>query len=207
MLRIKICGLTNLNDARLAESLGAWALGFVFHAASPRAVDAAAVRTIIGQLSPHTLKVGVFVEGHPQQLNQIAADCQLDRLQLHGNQHYDMLKMLHRPAWRVFRPRSQAELVKAQQAPEPLVMLDAWDATLHGGSGKTINWSWGKQLAANHRVILAGGLQPENIAQAIEQADPFAIDAASGLESSLRKKDPHKMQAFFQNAHAASRPQ
>jgi phosphoribosylanthranilate isomerase len=196
-LRVKICGLTRLEDAKLAEACGAHALGFVFYAPSPRAADPEQVARIVAQLHPYTVKVGVFVDERVERMNALAERCRLDRIQLHGAEPYATLARLERPAYRAVKLRSEAELAAAMEAPDTELLVDAFDTKLHGGTGRTADWRWARALGQRKRVILAGGLGAANIGAALREARPAAVDASSALEAAPGRKDPRKVEAFF----------
>lgn len=196
-VRVKICGITQVEDARLAEACGAHALGFIFYAPSPRAVtpeDAAAIATV---LHPYTLRVGVFVGETPRRINEIAELCRLDRIQLHGGEPHEMLALLNRPGYRALKLKALEDVARVQSEPDGTVMLDTHADQLHGGTGHAFNWEWARQVGLHHPVILAGGLAPDNVAEAIRIARPVAVDASSSLEAAPGRKDPAKVEAFF----------
>ena len=196
-LRVKVCGLTQLEDALLAEACGADALGFIFYAPSPRAAEVDTVARLVPHLHPYTTKVGVFVNETPARMNEIAERCGLDRIQLHGDEPFAMLDALVRPGYRAFKLKDEAQLAAAQAAPDRTVLLDTFDPTLPGGTGRPFNWEWARTLGAQRAVILAGGLTAENIGQALRIARPSAVDVSSALEARPGRKDPQKVQAFF----------
>jgi phosphoribosylanthranilate isomerase len=196
-LRVKVCGLTRLEDALLAEACGAHAVGFIFYAPSPRAVEPQTAARIAGALHPYTVKVGVFVNETPARMNELAALCGLDRIQLHGGEPYALLAQLDRPAYRAFKLKDEADLAAAQAAPDATLMLDTHDPHLHGGTGRPFDWEWARVLGASRRVILAGGLSADNIAHALAVARPAAVDVSSALEAAPGRKDPRKLEAFF----------
>lgn len=196
-VRVKICGITRLEDALHAQACGAHALGFIFWEPSPRAVTPAAAAPIIAALHPFTIKVGVFVNEETGRINEIAERCGLDRIQLHGGEPYETLAELIRPAYRAFKLKDEAALAAAEQAPDRWMMVDSYDPALVGGTGRPANWSWAARLAQNRPVILAGGLSAENVQEAIRAVQPAAIDAASSLEAAPGQKDPARVTAFF----------
>lgn len=202
-LRVKVCGLTRLEDALLAEACGAHAVGFIFYAPSPRAVDVDTVARIVPELHPYTVKVGVFVGETPARMNEIADRCRLDRIQLHGDEPFEMLARLDRPAYRAFRLKDEADLAAAREAPERTVMLDTYDPTLPGGTGRPFNWEWARSLGESRAVILAGGLSADNIALALRTARPAGVDVSSALEAAPGRKDADKVRAFFAAVRSA----
>jgi phosphoribosylanthranilate isomerase len=205
-LPVKICGITRLEDARLAESCGAQAVGFIFYRSSPRFVSPQAAARIATELHPYTLKVGVFVGETPARINEIAESCRLDRIQLHGGEPYEVLAALARPGYRALRLESHDDLLVARKAPDRTLLLDTYDPALHGGTGRPANWEWAAELGLTHRVILAGGLSPENVGEAIAAARPSALDASSSLEAAPGRKDAARVEAFFAALRRALSP-
>jgi phosphoribosylanthranilate isomerase len=200
--RVKVCGVAELEDARLAVELGAWAVGMVFHPESPRACDPGTAELIGGELRRRAELVGVFVNWPLEELEHMADRASLTMLQLHGDEG---------PAYcREAARRTGAKVMKAMQAKDAaavrklasyrevdLHMLDAHTDDLRGGTGRTFEW----QLAANRRshvpLVLSGGLNPDNVGAAIEAVRPYAVDSASGTEAEPGRKDPAKLRALF----------
>jgi phosphoribosylanthranilate isomerase len=194
---VKVCGITSEEDARAAVEAGANALGFNFYYQSPRFLTPARARQIVETLPNNILKVGVFVNATKQELIDIGTSTGLDVLQLHGNQI-----PLHLPdSFRIWR----AIQAGAKPAPHRIVEAYLLDTPTpeYGGSGQTFDWTLAK--AFPHRRILAGGLDGENVAEAIRVARPWGVDACSRLESKPGKKDPARVTAFVQAALAAFR--
>lgn len=213
MVRVKICGITNSADARLATELGAHALGFNFYEKSPRAVSPADAWEMRRKLAPFVSAVGIFVDWKPSVVIALATSLRLDAVQLHGDEcarnvddcskQLPVIKALHvgpefsEKQFSRFRSASAFLLDAAPDASEPKQF---------GGTGRTIDWSLARKLAASHhRIILAGGLTPENVAEAILTVRPYAVDVASGVESRPGKKDPGKLRAFFAEVARAQR--
>lgn len=200
---VKICGITNLEAALVAVDAGASALGFNFYRPSPRYIEPPAARAIIEQLPAGVLTVGVFVnEESPQTVEQIAAAAGVTALQLHGDETPEFCAQLrHRYVIKVLAVRQNFDPAAALEYDVQAIMLDAFDKTMHGGTGRTIDWSIARrtrELAP--RLFLAGGLSPENVAQAIAAVEPYAVDACSALEVSPGKKDPQRVRAFMKAA-------
>lgn len=195
--RVKVCGNTRLEDALTAVECGADALGFIFYPASPRAADPDVVARIVPRLPAFVVTVGVFVNESVDAIHRIMAQCRLDRVQLHGQEPYETIARLERPAYRARKPRSRTELDALLAEPDETLLLDTYDASLQGGTGRTFDWEWARLAGQRKRVILAGGLTAENVARAIDQARPYAVDVSSSLESSPGIKDPRKIEAFF----------
>ncbi len=207
MTRIKICGITNLEDARLAAELGAQALGFIFYPKSPRAITPEAARQIIAQLPPLVLSVGVFVNEAAALVLEVAEMVRLDWVQLHGEEPPEYCRFLYRNVMKAIRVKDQSSL--AQMAPYQgsvrAFLLDTHKSGQRGGTGESFDWSLARQAKEFGPVVLAGGLQPENVTAAIREASPEAVDVASGVEASPGKKDHARMRAFFQAVAAGCR--
>lgn len=193
MTAIKICGITRLEDAEVAAELGANALGFVLWPASPRHTTLAAASEIIRHLPPFITPVGVMVNASADEIAR-AADAGLRLAQLHGSV----------PAGPVRLPLLRAVHLSAQggDAIEPdvddhTVLLDANDPVRHGGTGQTVDWTRARAVAAKRRIVLAGGLRPENVREAILAVRPYAVDVASGVESTPGVKDHELLRRFM----------
>jgi phosphoribosylanthranilate isomerase len=205
---VKICGITNLEDALAAVAAGAKALGFNFYRPSPRYLEPQAARMIIDQLPAETLTVGVFVnEESPASVEQIADISGVAALQLHGDESPDFCRQLaHRYVIKALAVKADFDPVSAREYDVPAIMLDAFVKTTHGGTGQVIDWSVARRTRELvPKLFLAGGLSPENIAAAISAVRPYAVDACSALETSPGKKDPQRLRAFVKAALAAGR--
>ena len=202
---IKICGITELEDALAAVSLGADALGFVFFSGSPRAVTPAEVRDITRELPPFVSTVGVFVNEPPARINAIAAEAGLDVAQLHGDEPPGDCREIHPRVVKAFRVRDRGSVARVAEYPVSAVLLDAWTPDDYGGTGRFFDWDIASSLAARHRVILAGGLSPDNVREAISAVRPYAVDVSSGVErdGDKRRKDPGKIREFIRKARTA----
>jgi phosphoribosylanthranilate isomerase len=222
-VHIKICGLTNLGDALAAAEAGADLLGFIFYDKSPRHVDVRSAAAIIRELrasdhrSPITdhrspLLVGVFVNPSLEQVARTLDDCGLDLAQLHGEEAPELLAALPGRAFKALRPKdvveaaSQAELFAPfGPANGPDLLVDAYHPTLRGGAGQTGDWSLAAGLAGQHRLLLAGGLTPDNVAAAIAQVQPWGVDVASGVEATPGRKDLARVRAFIAAVRSGER--
>jgi phosphoribosylanthranilate isomerase len=198
--RVKICGITRLEDAELAVELGAAALGFNFYPPSPRYIAPAEAFGIIRQLPPFVVTVGVFAdETDLNQVAEVAREASVNVVQLHHPRRPASVGATlgrYPVIWTVavvigFAP----EDLKAFKA--GAFLLDAPHPTLRGGTGKVIDWNLAREAKQYGRIILAGGLTPENVGEAIRTVRPYAVDVASGVESSPGKKDPANLRAFF----------
>ena len=203
--RVKICGITRWEDAQLAVELGASALGFNFYLPSPRYIDPAAARQIILKLPPLVTAVGIFAdEADDEHVARIAKHAGIAVVQVHGPKI---------PRWDGILAEFQhirGVVVKDGFHPETLralggdaILLDAFDTKLLGGTGKSFNWALAREASRFATIILAGGLTPENVGQAIREVRPFAVDVASGVEASPGVKDPSKLLAFFKEVRRA----
>jgi phosphoribosylanthranilate isomerase len=200
MVHIKICGITNSGDALLAAELGAHALGFIFYQKSPRYVAPDKARHIVGQLPPFVATVGVFVDEDPAKVRELASLAGLDWLQLHGSESPDYCRSLGRRVIKGFRVKGDEiyAQIKAYQGAAQAFLLDTYKPGTPGGTGETFDWELARQVNKCGPIILAGGLTPDNVAQAIHIAQPAAVDVASGVEAAPGKKDPEKLRAFFE---------
>lgn len=201
MVKVKICGITNWVDARNAFQAGADFLGFNFYRESPRYIAPAAARRIVRRLPEGVRSVGVFVNESEAKMVSIARDVGLDFVQLHGDEPPQLVSQLRRtvPVIKAVRVREgfrTAELARFTTA--SAFLLDGFDRKLRGGTGKRVDWNWAKRVGRKRRVFLAGGLTPENAAQAVNVARPYAVDVCSGVESRPGKKDAARMQALVQ---------
>ncbi len=195
---VKICGLTNAEDALAALDAGAGVLGFVFYPGGPRYVRPEHAARIFEQLPPGTVKAGVFVNERAASIERTAAALRLDIAQLVG--HCDTPSGIR--VWRCLRVGDgfRPELVEAGEA--EAVVLDTPSATLYGGTGRT--WDWKLARGLRHRVIVAGGLDASNVERAIHEAQPWGVDASSRLERAPGLKDHRRVRAFVQAALAAA---
>ncbi len=208
-IRIKICGITNLEDALLAADLGADALGFIFYPKSPRHVAPETAREIIAQLPPFVASVGVFVDEDAGVVHDLAARVGLDWVQLHGQESPDYCRGLGRRVIKGFRIKDEKSLVELENYHDAVqaFLLDAYKKGQVGGTGEVFDWQLARKAQRYGRIILAGGLTPENVAQAIATAQPQAVDAASGTEAAPGRKDPVKLLAFFKAVRSVSSEQ
>ncbi len=199
MVRIKICGITNLEDALLAAELGAQALGFIFYPKSPRSIKPDAARDIIKSLPPLVLSVGVFVDEEAEVVRDVAARVGLDWVQLHGKESPEYCRVLGRRVIKGFRIRDHNSLTALPSYRDAVqaFLLDAYRPGTPGGTGETFDWEVARRAKELGPVILAGGLTAANVAQAIKIAQAAGVDVASGVEAAPGKKDPEKLRAFF----------
>ena len=208
MVKVKICGITEARDARAAVELGATALGFNFYEKSPRATTPAHAWEIRRKLPSGVQAVGVFVDWKPPAVLALAQAMELPAVQLHGDESPREADFCARrvaviKALRVGNGFSLAEFGKFRSA--SWFLLDAARAGQYGGTGHTTNWDLARKAALKRPIILAGGLRPENVAEAILAVRPYAVDVASGVESKPGKKDHGKMREFFGEVERANR--
>jgi phosphoribosylanthranilate isomerase len=193
MVRVKICGITNWTDARLAVDAGADALGFNFYKPSPRYIAPDDARQIVGRLPRRVQGVGVFVNTPAAVVLRTARNVDLEILQLHGEESPTAVRALAEfyPVIKAFRARRGFRLGRlARYRAAGAFLLDGFAPNRRGGTGKTFDWSIARRAKRYGPVILAGGLTPANVAQAIREVRPFAIDVCGGVESRPGKKDP-----------------
>lgn len=196
-VRVKICGITSVADALGAVEAGADALGFMFHPSSPRAVTAAQAAAIIRELPPFVSRVGVFVNARAPLLRETARTAGLDTLQLHGEETPAECTGLGCPVIKAFRVRDAESLTGLLAYRTAAWLLDSYVPGVRGGTGARFNWELAVQVVRLGRpVILAGGLTPENVAQAVAKVRPYGVDVSSGVESSPGRKDLTRMRDF-----------
>ena len=205
--RVKICGVTNWADAKLAVDLGADALGLNFYPLSPRAVSPAGAWQIIRRLPPMVAVVGVFVNWPAEVVHTLARALRLDAVQLHGDEPPEEARRLAE-AFRVIKafrvgPRFRPATVARYKAASAF-LLDGFHRGQYGGTGSTADWRLARQAKRYGPVILAGGIRPENVGRAIAEVRPFAVDVASGVEARPGKKDPGALRALMREVQAAN---
>jgi phosphoribosylanthranilate isomerase len=201
-LLLKVCGITRLSDAQLAVAHGATALGFVFWPRSPRAVTAEQAAAIAAALPPGVMRVGVFVNESIDGIRRIAGQAGLTAVQLHGDEPPAYAEAL---PWPVFRSATVdgAGGLDPAWGEGTTLLLDAADVVRRGGTGQQVDWARAAALAGERRIVLAGGLTPANVAEAIATVRPYGVDVSSGVEEAPGIKDEEKMVNFLANARAA----
>lgn len=203
-VRVKICGITNLDDARVAAEAGADMLGFIFCDNSPRFLTLRTAADIATQLPPHIAKVGVFVNPDEDLVMRAIGDCGLNILQFHGDEPPEFCTQFGLMSMKAFRMRDEASLRALSEYHTDAWLLDTYSPDKAGGTGTTFNWALA--IAAQKLgkpIFLAGGLTPENVAEAVQHVRPFAVDVSSGVESSPGKKDYTKVHRFVRAAKSA----
>ncbi|MDO8340521.1 MAG: phosphoribosylanthranilate isomerase [Candidatus Woesebacteria bacterium] len=197
--RVKICGITSLADALAAVDAGADALGFMFYPASPRHVSPDTVRAITAALPPFVARVGVFVDAPADDIRRTVAACGLDTIQLHGTESPGFCRDLAPyPVLKAFRVAGPESLETLPAYHGLTWLLDSSVAGALGGTGRTFNWALAAAaVRQGGRVVLAGGLTPDNVAAAVNAVHPWAVDVSSGVESAPGRKDPARVRAFI----------
>ena len=194
---VKICGITAPADAVAAAATGASAIGLVFWPSSPRAVDAAQARQIIAAVPPFVSVIGVFVN-QVDEARQLARELGLSAVQFHGDESADDCAAVGVRVIKSIAVRDESAIATALSLPDEVtVLLDAHDPARRGGTGQPVDWSVAREIARRRMTILSGGLTPHNVAQAVADTRPWAIDVSSGVESAPGKKDVGKILALF----------
>lgn len=201
MVRVKICGITNKEDAIMAADLGAWALGFVFYKKSPRFVSPYKVKKIIDALGPFITPVGVFVNQNEGAIKDIVDFCGITTVQLHGDESPQVCQRLGKKykVIKAFRVKEGFNISDLGQYPVTAYLMDSYQEESFGGTGKTFNWDIIKDKKLGKPVILSGGLNPDNVARVITELDPYAVDVSSGVEKEPGKKGFELLESFMRN--------
>ncbi|MBL8036763.1 MAG: phosphoribosylanthranilate isomerase [Nitrospira sp.] len=204
MVKIKICGITNVADAKVAVEAGADALGFVMYRKSPRFVEPAVVRAIVVGLPPFVLPVGVFVNEESDRVKALMDGCGLVLAQLHGDEPVSYCQDLGRPVMKALRLKDRGTFLTLAElqgcANVRGFLIDAFSDQAYGGTGQTVDWTLAQEAARSTPIVLAGGLTPVNVAEAIARVRPYGVDVSSGVELSPGKKDHAKIKAFIDAA-------
>ena len=197
MTKIKICGIKTVTDALAAMDAGADLIGFNFYSKSPRYIDVGRCRDIMSVMRKygHVIYVGVFVNAPMEEVRATIETCGLNLAQLHGDESLEVLQSLNGKAFKAFRGSPQ-RIDGFARHDAPAILLDASVKGAYGGTGVTADWNGAAELAKHYPLLLAGGLTPENVADAVRQVNPWGVDVASGVESTPGKKDVMKMRAF-----------
>ena len=200
-VKVKICGITNLPDGMAAAEAGADALGFMFYDQSPRHISVESAATLVRELPPFVMKVGVFVNAPEDLVLRASRECSLNLLQFHGDELPDYCLQFGLMSMKAFRVRDAASLQTLPNYPTDAWLLDAYSPGKPGGTGETFNWDLALEARGLGRpIFLAGGLTPENVAEAVRRARPYGVDVSSGVEATPGKKDHAKVKAFIQAA-------
>jgi len=204
MVKVKICGITILEDALAAVEAGADALGFVFYPPSPRHIHPEQAAEIIRRLPPFVQTVGLFVDAELSIVNTTADRCGLDVVQLHGDETPGYCESVRRRVIKAFRVRDISSLDSLLQYQVSGCLLDAWSPAAPGGTGQSFNWEIAAVAAAQRPIILAGGLTPDNVAEAVRRVQPYAVDVSSGVECAPGRKDVDKVRTFITRARQSA---
>jgi phosphoribosylanthranilate isomerase len=202
-VKVKICGITNIRDGMAAAEAGADALGFVFYDQSPRNITVEAASAFAGQLPPFVMRVGVFVNAAEELVIRAIRECGLSLLQFHGDEPPEYCQRFGLMTMKAFRVRDAASLQAVMNYPTDAWLLDAYSPENPGGTGETFNWDLALEAQGWGRpIFLAGGLTPDNVAEAVRRARPYGVDVSSWVEAAPGKKDHAKVRAFIQAAKA-----
>lgn len=204
--RVKICGITRPEDGVAAARLGADAIGLVFYAPSPRAVSNQQAAAVCAALPPFVTTVGLFVDASADEVRAVLAQVPLDLLQFHGDESPEFCRQFARPFIKAIRMRDDIDLAaeQARYADSRGLLLDTYRPGVPGGTGEAFNWDRVPPTLAD-KIVLAGGLEASNVAAAVEQVRPYAVDVSGGVEASKGIKDAAKMAAFFSSIYAVEK--
>lgn len=204
-VKVKICGMTQVKDAVYAVEQGVDAVGFIFYKKSSRSVTMKAVREIIAKLPPFVDTVGVFVNETVERVNKTAEYCGLDLVQLHGDESPAFCRKIKRRVIKALRIKDIQSIKQLEKYSVSGFLLDTFSEDMHGGTGKVFDWNLVHPAKKIGPVILAGGLTPRNVRQAISQARPYGVDVCSGVEKAPGIKDLEKVRAFLKNIRSGSK--
>ncbi|MGM0509145.1 MAG: phosphoribosylanthranilate isomerase [Fusobacteriota bacterium] len=198
-MRVKICGITNLKDALSAIENGASAIGFIFYPKSKRYIDPQKAKEIIKKTPPFVTSVGVFVNEDIENVKDIKREINLDLIQLHGDEDINYIRELEKNSkvMKAFRVKNKDVLDKIKKMNLDYFLLDAFDKSEYGGTGKRFNWEIAKKAKKLGQVILAGGININNVDEIIQRIKPYAIDISSGVEDMPGKKNEEKIDKFM----------
>lgn len=203
MAEVKICGLTTVDDALRCVDAGADAIGLNFWPRSPRRTDVSGAKAIVEAVGDRVQTVGVFVDFTVAQIREILAETGIGWAQLHGDETPEQVAALLPAAYKALGVKDGSVVERARSYPGEHLLLDASVPGLPGGTGQTFDWAIASEVALERKLTLAGGLNPRNVAEAIEAANPFCVDVASGVESEPGRKDAELVRAFIEAAKAA----
>lgn len=200
MVKVKICGITNLDDALQAVDAGADALGFVFYDLSPRCISFESAERIIGKLPPYVSTSGVFVNNPASFIDSAVEHCGINVVQLHGDETPTFCAGIRHTVVKAFRIRNVASIGTIRNYSVSGYLLDAYVPGAYGGTGLTFNWETARMAKQFGPIVLAGGLNTENVRLAVETVQPYALDVSSGVEAGPGKKDHSKVSEFIRLA-------
>lgn len=202
MVEVKICGLTTADDALRCTELGADAIGLNFWSGSPRCTDVETARAIVEAVGGQAQVVGVFVDHTLEQVQEILRETGIGWAQLHGDEPPELVTALLPHAYKAIGVQDGSAVEQARRYPGEHLLLDASVPGMPGGTGRTFDWSIAAEVARERKLTLAGGLTPDNVAEAIRVVRPFRVDVASGVESEPGRKDPELVRAFIEAARS-----
>ncbi|MET0342705.1 MAG: phosphoribosylanthranilate isomerase [Polyangiales bacterium] len=203
MVRVKVCGVTSLDDARACVEAGVDAIGLNFWAKSVRRCDERVARAIVDAYGGTTLMVGVFVDESELEIARIRAEVGVACVQLHGDEPPELVQRFLPHAYKALRVQDASVVEHARRFPGEYVLLDAYVKGMPGGTGATFDWKIARSIASERKLTLAGGLTADNVAEAVRAVRPYCVDTASGVESAPGVKDADMVRAFVQNARGA----
>ena len=205
MIKVKICGITNLEDALAAVDVGVDALGFNFYKKSPRYIEPERACEIIAQLPPLVLTVGVFVNEREEKIRETQALTGIQAIQLHGDESPEFCQRFSGRVIKAFQVKDKESIKHLAHYHVGAIMLDSYRDGVRGGTGVTFDWHLAVVAKTFGRIILAGGLTPDNIAEAVKLVQPYAVDVAGGVEKEKGIKDHLKMRKFISEVRRAAR--
>jgi phosphoribosylanthranilate isomerase len=195
-VKVKICGITNIEDAVLSENLGADALGFIFYEKSKRYISPKTANDIIKHLSPFTLKVGVFVNENSDKINAESKTAGINIVQLHGDEKPELIAEINLPVIKAFRINDEFDFKILEEYKNCYFLFDTYSSMQFGGTGKTFNWDIIPRNITD-KIILSGGISISNIKRIIDEVNPYAVDLSSSVEEYPGKKSELKLKQFF----------
>jgi phosphoribosylanthranilate isomerase len=198
MVRIKICGITNANDALRAADLGADALGFIFYKGSKRYIEPRDAGRIISSLPPFVSSVGVFVNQSIEEIKEAARVSGIDTVQLHGDETPEFCGMLPYRLIKAVRVKDAVNIAEVELYPVRAILFDKHTDEMYGGTGSSFDWGMLEGLEISKKVILSGGLTPENVSRAVSLVKPYGVDVSTGVEDTPGKKNHTKMKKFIE---------
>ena len=200
MVQVKICGLTTVDDAARCVELGADALGLNFWAGSPRSTDLRTAQRIVEAVGEEATLVAVFVDAGPEEIREVLQQSGIAWAQLHGAEPPELVESLLPTAYKAIGVKDGSAIELARGYPGEHLLLDASVPGMPGGTGRTFDWAIAAEVAKERKLTLAGGLNPDNVAEAVRVVRPYRVDVASGVESAPGKKDPERVRAFIEAA-------
>lgn len=205
MMKIKICGITNLDDALAAAEYGADALGFIFYKKSPRHIEPQRAAEIIGQLPPFVAPVGVFVNEREDKIREIVSQACLQAVQLHGDETPEFCQRFGTRVIKAFQIKNKESLKHMSHYRVSAYLLDSYKEGMRGGTGETFDWHLAVVAKTFGRIILAGGLTPDNVTDAVKLVQPYGVDVSGGVEREKGIKDHGKLKKFITEVRRASK--